>query len=61
MKKSKLASIAAMDYSGSLPSLAGRRLHSEEGKKAISELIRLIGQRSSGGDGVEDIRRERER
>jgi len=33
----------------------------EEWKKAISELIKLIGQSSTGGDSVEDIRKERDR
>lgn len=61
LKKSKLTSIEAMEYGVTLPSLIGSGLNIEEWKKAISELTRLIGQSSAGGDSVEDVRRERER
>jgi len=60
LKKSKLASIEAMEYGGTEHPV-GSGLNVEEWKKAISELIKLIGQSSTGGDSVEDIRKERER
>ncbi len=57
LKRSQLASIEAMGpemgkYSG---------LDSEKWKKVFSELIAEIGQLSTGGNSVEDIRNERER
>ena len=61
LKKSKLASIEAMEYDTTLPSLVGNELNSEEWQKTISKLIRLIGQSSIGGDSVEDVRKEREK
>jgi len=61
LKKSKLASVEAMEYGAALPSLVGEGLNTKEWKKAISELIRLIGVSSTGGDSVEDVREERER
>lgn len=49
-----------MQYGATRPSLVGSGLNTEEWKKAISELSRLIGQSSIGGDSVEDVRKERE-
>lgn len=62
LKKSKLASIEAMEYGGlSHSSSLENSLDTTKWKKAISELITLIGKKSVGGDSVEDIRKERER
>ncbi len=61
LKKSKLASIEAMEYDETISSLVGSGLNTEEWKKTISKLIRLIGQSSIGGDSVEDVRKEREK
>jgi hypothetical protein len=57
LKRSQLASAEAMEpeegvYEG---------LDSEEWKKVFSELIEQIGRLSTGGNSVEDIRKERER
>ena len=61
LKKSKLASKEAMEYGGTPSTLLGRGASLEEWKKAITELIGLIGKYSSGGNSVKDVHRERER
>jgi len=61
IKKSKLASKEAMEYGVTRPSLIGTGVRVEEWKKAITELINLIGMHSSGGNSVEDVQKERER
>jgi len=61
LKRSKLASTEAMEYGATRPSLIGQGLNADDWKKALSELINLIGMHSAGGDSVEDIRKERER
>ena len=62
LKRSKLASAEAMEYKmGETLLMVGEGLNAEKWKKALSELIRLIGMHSTGGDSVEDIRKERER
>jgi hypothetical protein len=59
LKRSKLASKEAMEYGVTRPDLIGSGLNVEEWKKAITELINLIGMHSSGGNSVEDVRAER--
>jgi hypothetical protein len=59
LKRSKLASKEAMEYGVTRPGLIGSGLNVEEWKKAITELINLIGMHSSGGNSVEDVRAER--
>jgi len=61
LKRSKLASAEAMEYGVTRPSLIGQGLSADNWKKALSELINLIGMHSTGGDSVEDMRKERER
>jgi len=61
IKKSKLASKEAMGSGVPRPSLIGTGVRVEEWKKAITELINLIGMHSSGGNSVEDVQKERER
>ena len=62
LKRSKLASAEAMEYKmGETLLMVGEGLNAEKWKEALSELIRLIGMHSTGGDSVEDIRKERER
>jgi hypothetical protein len=61
LKKSKLASVEAMEYGVTLPSLIGQGLNAKDWEKALSELINLIGMHSTGGDSVEDIQKEREK
>ncbi len=61
LKKSKLASAEAMEYGVTRPTLVGKGACVEEWKKAISELINLIGMHSMGGDSVEDVQKERDR
>ncbi len=57
LKRSRLASVKAMEPE--MGEYAG--LDSEKWKKVFSELIAEIGQLSTGGNGVEDIKKERER
>ena len=57
LKRSKLASVEAMEYGAKGP--AGNGMDVEDWKRAISELVRLIGTHSTGGDSVEDVREER--
>ncbi|GFP32788.1 hypothetical protein HKBW3S42_01096 [Candidatus Hakubella thermalkaliphila] len=61
LKRSKLASEKAMKYGVTLPSLVGSGLDFTEWKKVLSELIKLIGMHSVGGDSVEDVKKERGR
>jgi len=61
LKKSKLASAEAMKYGITRPTLVGSGMHVEEWKKAITELISLIGKHSKGGNSVEDVQKERDR
>lgn len=61
LRRSKLASAEAMEYGVTRPALLGRGADVEEWKKAIKELICLIGMHSPGGDSVEDIQSERNR
>ena len=61
LKRSKLTADEAMEYGVTRPGLIGQDLDSESWKKAFSELIRLIGMHSTGGDSVEDVREERQR
>ncbi len=62
LKKSKLASMEAMEYGGkAFPSVSGEEIDIEGWKKAMLELIRQIGQSSRGGNSVEEIQKERER
>ena len=56
LKRSKLASIEAMEYGGK-----ESERYTDKWKKSISELIELIGKRSVGGDSVKDVRKERGR
>ncbi len=56
IKRSKLASAEAMGQE----KLAGG-VDVEELRKAIKDLINLIGKHSKGGNSVEDIRKERDR
>ncbi|MFN3135456.1 MAG: hypothetical protein ACK44H_07805 [Candidatus Kryptonium sp.] len=58
LKRSKLASIEAME---SELSPVGEGLKAGDWKKVFSELINLIGAHSTGGDSVEDTRKEREK
>ena len=57
LKRSQFASVEAMEPE--MGEYAG--LDSEKWKKVFSELIAEIGQLSSGGNSVEDIKKERER
>jgi hypothetical protein len=61
LKKSKLASAEAMEYGTTRPTLVGSGMCVEEWKKAIKELIDLIGMHSKGGNSVEDVQKERDR
>ncbi len=61
LKKSKLASAEAMEYGITRPTLIGSGACIEEWKKAITELINLIGMHSEGGNSVEDVQKERDR
>jgi len=61
LKKSKLASAEAMEYGITRPTLVGSGMRVEEWKKAITELINLIGIHSRGGNSVEDVQKERDR
>ena len=61
LKKSKLASAEDMEYSITPSSLVGSGAGVEEWKKAITNLINLIGMHSSGGNSVEDVHKERDR
>ena len=57
LKRSQLAAVEAMEPE--MDEYAG--LDPEKWKKVFSDLIAEIGQLSTGGDSVEDIRKERER
>ena len=57
LKRSQLASVEAMEPEGDVY----EGLNPEEWKKVFSQLIEEIGQLSTGGNSVEDIRKERER
>ncbi len=61
LKKSKLASVEAMEYNITRSTLIGSGASKEVWKKAITELIDLIGRHSSGGNSVEDVGKERDR
>ena len=61
LKKSKLASAEAMEYGITRPTLIGSGMSGKEWKKAITELINLIGMQSKGGNSVEDVQKERDR
>jgi len=61
LKKSQLAASEALEYGVTLPSLLAEGLNVKEWKKVFSELIRIIGQESVGGNSVEDIKMERQR
>jgi len=50
-----------MKYGITRPTLVGSGMHVEEWKKAITELISLIGKHSKGGNSVEDVQKERDR
>jgi len=61
LKKSYLASVEALEYGVTLPSLLGQGLEAQGWKKVFSKLIESIGLHSSGGNSVEDVQRERDR
>lgn len=61
LKKSKLASVEAMEYGVTDPTLVGSGACVETWRKAITELINLIGMHSKGGNSVEDVQKERDR
>ncbi|MGC8970937.1 MAG: hypothetical protein ACP5K2_01885 [bacterium] len=61
LKKTQLAVLEALEYEVTRPSLLAEGLNPQEWKKVFSELITLIGQQSSGGNSIEDIKIERER
>jgi len=51
----------AMKYGITQHILVGSGIRVEEWKKAITELIKLIGVYSRGGNSVEDVQKERDR
>jgi hypothetical protein len=59
LKKSKLSSEETMNYGELEP--YSHALNIEDLKKDIEDLISLIGAHFKGGNGVEDVRQERER
>jgi len=61
LKRSQLASDEAMEYDVTQSNLLGKGLDTNSWKKAFSELIEKIGLSSTGGDSVEDVRKERQR
>jgi len=61
LKKTQLAALEALEYGITRPSLLAEGLDTQEWRKVFSELISLIGQQSTGGNSVEDIKMERER
>ncbi len=60
LKRSKLASKEAMEYGATPSHLICTGVRIEEWKEVIKELIALIGLHSSGGNSIEDVRKERE-
>jgi len=58
LKRSKLASLEAMEYNDSVSKLI-KPSEEKDLKKIFSNLIKIIGEHSSGGDGVKDIRQQR--
>lgn len=61
LRRSQLASDEAMEYDAIHPNLLGKGLNTDGWKKTFSELIEKIGLSSTGGDSVEDVKKERQR
>lgn len=61
LKRSLLGSAEAMEYGTTSRSLLADGLDADEWKRVFSKLIELVGFHSTGGDSVDDLRKERDR
>jgi len=61
LMKTRLSVLEALELNDSKTSVVDREEDKQKWKKTFSELIKLIGDQSVGGNSVEEIKTERER